>query len=587
MALRWRIALAFTGVTVVLLLVTGWYMRGAALGQTTETMRERLLAEARLAAGFVPGDAGDAHELQNWVEELDEALGARVTLIDPEGTVVADSRHNAATMENHSDRPERLEAVRQGWGSAVRGSETLGLDMLYAAAAVPGEGGGVQVLRLAVPLRTVREASAELRRGLMVGLGVAVLLFLLSSAWLSGVLTAPVQRLVEAGRRVARGDLEARVRESTRGEFSELADVFNTAIDRLGRVLRSSERQARRYAAILEQMSDAAVIVDGKGRVEMLNGAFVELFGVTAKQVEGKYLAQVGANYEVSQLVARALEQRVVQRDEVQVLHPEVRRLVGVATPLVGTDEEVTGAVGLLHDVTDLYRMDQVRREFVANASHELRTPTAGIKALAEVLQGGALKDPEKGPDFVQQIVDASDRLTAILDDMLVLTRVERGQELLRPKWVRVTEAFGEALGHVEPAARDKGIALASEAAEEDRLYADPNNLQTILVNLLDNAVKYTSAGGEVVVRGKAVPGGYEIAVVDTGIGIPEKDLGRIFERFYRVDKTRDRATGGTGLGLAIVRHSVEAHGGQVTVQSELGKGSTFTVFLPTPDSAA
>jgi signal transduction histidine kinase len=231
--------------------------------------------------------------------------------------------------------------------------------------------------------------------------------------------------------------------------------------------------------------------------------------------------------------------------------------------------------------------MDQVRREFVSNASHELRTPTAGIKALAEVLQGGALQDPSRGPEFLQQIIDASDRLTAILDDMLVLTRIERGQELLRPVWVEVGQAVGEALHQVQAQARQRDLALISDVPDGDRLYADRGALDTILTNLLDNAVKYTRAAGHVRVFGRQVPGGYEVSVSDTGVGVPEQDQERIFERFYRVDEGRDRASGGTGLGLAIVKHSVEAHGGRVRVRSRLGEGSTFTVFLPEPGSTA
>jgi two-component system phosphate regulon sensor histidine kinase PhoR len=328
-------------------------------------------------------------------------------------------------------------------------------------------------------------------------------------------------------------------------------------------------------------MSDAAVILDAAGRVELVNAEFERLFGVEQREIEGKLLEAIALNYDVSRLLARAREQGTTQRDEVRLIHPKTRTLLGVATPLTGADGEVMGAVGLLHDVTDLSRMDQVRRDFVSNASHELRTPAAGVKALAEALQRGALSDPERGPDFVRQIVEASERLTAILDDMLVLTRVERGQELLHPEWVEVRHAVEEALGQVRRRAETEGVSLEWSVSAEDRAYVDRNSLQTILTNLLDNAVKYTASGGRVTVRGRASPEGYEIAVEDTGVGIPEQDRERIFERFYRVDKARDRTTGGTGLGLAIVKHSVEAHGGHVRVRSRPGEGSTFTVFLP------
>jgi len=237
--------------------------------------------------------------------------------------------------------------------------------------------------------------------------------------------------------------------------------------------------------------------------------------------------------------------------------------------------------VGLLHDVTQLRETNRVRQDFVANASHELRTPAAGIKALAEALQAGAMEDPERGPEFAGQIVDAADRLTEILDDMLTLTRVERGARMLEPKMTDVGAALEDAADQVRPAADQKGVGVTVECDEGDRVYADPDSLQTLLLNLLDNAVKYTPEGGTVTARGREVPGGYQLAVEDTGVGIPREHQQRIFERFYRVDRARDRATGSTGLGLSIVRHIAESHGGRVAVSSREGEGSTFTAFLP------
>jgi two-component system phosphate regulon sensor histidine kinase PhoR len=507
-----------------------------------------------------------------------------VTLIEADGEIAADSRHDPEEMEDHGSRPERLQALREGWGSAVRPSATLGVDMLYVALAVPEEDRARDVVRLALPLTAVQAASRELRRALVSVFAVAGVVLLVLSSWLAGALTSPVERLVRAARRVARGDLAARVSGPAGGELAELTEVFNTAIDRLAELVGASQASARRYATVLEQMSDAVVIVDRQGRVELVNSTFRRVFNVEPAQLTGKFLEEVVLNYDLSQLLTRALEQGTSQRGELRLLYPETRFVVGVVTPLLDGEEQVAGAVGLLHDVTEVNRMDRVRRDFVANASHELRTPAAGIRALAEALQGGALEDPRRGPDFVAQIVDATDRLTAILDDMLVLTRVERGQELLNPQWLSARDACEEAIRHVAQRARDKGLALDLEAEETVRVHADAAALQTILINLLDNAVKFTPSGGEVLVQARAAKRGCEIQVRDTGVGIPEADLERVFERFYRVDKARDRATGGTGLGLAIVRHSVEAHGGSVTVRSALGEGSTFTVFLPAPD---
>lgn len=339
--------------------------------------------------------------------------------------------------------------------------------------------------------------------------------------------------------------------------------------------------QARHYEAILQQMTDAVMVVDADGRVKLVNRAFSRLFGTEPEDAEGRALESATLNYQVSALINRALRQATTQRDRVELSHPRPHALEGIATSLKDDEGGVIGAVALLHDITRLEQADRVRQDFVANASHELRTPAAGIKALAEALQAGAIDDPVRGREFCEQIVDAADRLADILSDMLTLTRVERGDELLEPRSISAADALEEALAQVRPAAEAKEIALEGAVDEEDKVFADPDALQTLLVNLLDNAVKYTPEGGAVIARGMGVEQGYRFEVADTGPGIPLEDQERIFERFYRVDRARSRQTGSTGLGLAIVKHIAEAHGGRVGLSSEPGDGSTFTVVLP------
>lgn len=587
LALRWRITLAFSLVLALVFAVLSLYLQAAALQSGTADMADSLRGEAQLTALALPAKLRPGATLQRLVQDLDQRSGARVTLIGSAGTVLADSREEPQGMENHAQRPERLQAVGEGWGQSTRYSHTLKLDMLYVAMALPATGTPPVVLRLAEPMQTVADTSRWLRRVILTVFAVALLLVWVVSYLIAGALTAPVQELVRVARRVDRGDLQARVGAVSGAEVGALARVFNAALDRLAALVEHSRRESRHYAAILEQMGDAVVIVDHGGKVEFLNPPFRRLFGVTEPAAEGHTAQEVTLSFDLSALLLRAIEQNTVQRDEIRLMQPEGLVLATVVTPLVDEAGSVVGAIGLLRDVTDRRRVEEMRREFVANASHELRTPAAGIKALAEVLQSGAFRDPEKGPRFVGQIVEAADRLTYILDDMLTLTRVERGQELLSAVWVPAPEAVAEAVRTVLPTAQARGVAVAPAVPSDDRVFADPSALQTILINLLDNAVKYSPEGETVTVTGRAVPGGYEFAVADHGVGIPEEHLPRIFERFYRVDKARDRATGGTGLGLSIVKHTVEAHGGRVTVRSQPGQGSTFTVVFPAPNGAA
>lgn len=582
--LRWRIAFGFTAVTAVVFLLLGLYLDSALLKNTTENERQRLLASAHLAAKALPDPPwGSDVDLQGMVGDLDSRSGARVTIIGPEGWVLADSRGDPSAMENHAERPERLQALSQGWGSAVRHSKTLGVDMLYVAVPLFDGAPAPAVLRLAFPLTAARAASAELRRNLAIAFVVAVSLVWLVSVWLASSLAAPVQRLVRVAQRVARGDLAARVEMGTGGELGELGGVFNATLERLSSLIATLERQAKSTGTMLQQMTDGVVAVDTQRRVQFANETFARAFGIGAVEIEGQNLEQLTTNYQLSLLLGRALSEGVAQRAEVRLLSPAARVLDGIATPLIDTDGRVMGAVALFRDLTALRQVERVRRDFVANVSHELRTPAAGIRALAEALQAGALREPDKAARFLEQIVEAAHRLTRILEDMLTLTRVEHGQESMNPRWLPVSGEFEAATAGLQPAAETKAIQLRAEVAEGDLVYADRAGLQTVLVNLLDNAVKYTPEGGTVSVTGRSVAGGYEISVADSGPGIAGEHLPRIFERFYRVDTARDRVSGGSGLGLAIVKHVVEAHGGRVTVQSASGQGSLFSVFFPSP----
>jgi|LSQX01.2.fsa_nt_gb two-component system phosphate regulon sensor histidine kinase PhoR len=575
--------LAFSLLAVGVLVALGVYLETVAKRLTVHAVQERLLGESRLVAILLPPPPWKpGPPLQAQAGEMDRLLGARVTLMDPEGRVVADSREEASRLESHAGRPERLQALQEGWGSAVRFSATEGFATVYVALAWPQGSARPSLVRLSVPLTTALAATRHLRGVILLTYLVALLFIILVSGRVAGSLTRPLQQLVHTARRVARGDLQARVEATPPGELGELTVVFNSALGRLETLVESSRRETRQLAAILAQMSDAVVVSDAEGRVQLVNPAFEELFGLRATAAVGRLVEEVGLNFDLTLLLRRALERQTVERGEVRLLHPDVpRALYGVVSPLL-EDGQTVGAVGLLRDVTELQRLDQVRSDFVANASHELRTPATGIRALAEALTSGALHDPEKAESFVKQILRQSERLTQILDDMLTLTQVERGPELLRPRWLPVREALSEAISRVQPAAVLRDLALTLEAGERDQVYADPDSLQTALVNLLDNAVKYSPDGGEVRLEGRAVTEGYAISVSDQGPGIPAQHQARVFERFYRVDQARSRATGGTGLGLSIVKHVMEAHRGRVAVHSE-GPGSTFVLFFPAP----
>jgi two-component system phosphate regulon sensor histidine kinase PhoR len=292
-------------------------------------------------------------------------------------------------------------------------------------------------------------------------------------------------------------------------------------------------------------------------------------------------VATATLHHDLGEMVQRTLTQRLATSGEIQVVQPHERTLEVYVAPLEAPHGALWGSVTVLHDLTPLRHLENVRRDFVANVSHELRTPVASIRAMAETLLSGASQDPELGPRFLTRIVQHTERLTFLLDDLLELARIESGQRELRKKPLDVREALAQAVEKLEPRSDAKHQLVRCEVSPELAVAADPEGLQQVLVNLLDNAIKYTPEEGTIQVSAQRENGLVKISVADTGIGIPRRDLRRIFERFYRVDKARSRELGGTGLGLSIVKHIVEAHGGWVAVESELGRGSCFTVFLP------
>ncbi len=549
----------------VVLLAIGGYAEAVLDARAARSTRTRLRAQARIAAG-VASDA--TYTPRTLVRRVATLAGARATLFDRQGSPLADSTPDHLTT---AARP----SADVLW-KAVSGERTISGEIVTTGSELPDG----TVLLLTGPVEPAIDAQRALR-GFFFGAFIVLALICWVAAlrgWNS--VDHALNRVKGVAERLSKGDLTARVWEPRRGPLSDLTAAIDDAIEHLGRLLSDARAQGRYYAAILDQMTDAVVAVDERSRVQFVNRPFARLFDVDPDGTAGRPLENVTLNYDISALVGRALEQGTVQRDSLTLTHPDEYTLECVATPLTDGDE-VIGAVALLHDITQLREAHRVRQDFVANASHELRTPAAGIKALAEALEAGALDDPERGPKFCEQIVEAADRLTEILDDMLTLTRVERGARLLEPRLIDVATALEDAANQVRPGAHQKQVSVTCEVAEGDQVYADPDALQTLLLNLLDNAVKYTPQGGSVTARGRAVPGGYELAVIDTGVGIPKDHQDRIFERFYRVDRARDRTTGSTGLGLSIVKHLAESHEGHVNVRSIEGEGSTFTAFFP------
>jgi two-component system phosphate regulon sensor histidine kinase PhoR len=583
--LRSRMAIGAVGAAgaallAVLLLVTP-LLRARSLAQE----QEALLAEARLMARMVEESlarGAGSEEIDRVVDAAARDVKARVTIVDPDGRVLGDSSLSGPALqavENHAGRPEVRAAIEAGDGAAVRRSTTVRDELLYTATAVRRDGRLLGVARVARSLEGLETQVAELRRAVGAALLVAFVLTALLSTLLSAPLVGPLNEIMDAARRYARGDLSARIRVGRSDELGELARILNQSAATLQERLLESDRDRGRIDAILLAMDDGLLAVDHRGNVVLANRALRRILE-TADPVGRHYLETIRQS-EVGAIVEGVLRGGERASVEVELFH--LRRVFALtAVPFPGDEGAPPGVVLTFHDVTERRRADRVRRDFVANASHELRTPLTSIRGFVEALEDGALQEPERATRFLGKIRTHADRMAALVEDLLELSRLESGER--PPLWedVRMAEIADEVVAGVAGLAGRKRIALRHSDGSAPAVVSDAERLRRILENLVENAIKYTPEGGRVEVRTAAGPaGGAVIEVEDDGPGIAAEHLPRIFERFYRVDKARSRELGGTGLGLAIVRHLAESMGATVSVRSEAGSGTCFTVRVP------
>jgi two-component system phosphate regulon sensor histidine kinase PhoR len=488
-------------------------------------------------------------------------------------------------MDNHAGRPEFAEALEGTPGHSLRFSHTLQQEMMYVAVPLVADGRVRGAVRAAYPLTGVY-APLEPRMGrIVVGGLVAALLAALISLWLSRALTEPLVKIQSVARRFAEGDFSGRVAAGDSKELGQLSDALNLMAVRLEEQIGTITHQRDEENAVLSSMLEGVIAVDPDERIINMNRAAADLMGVDVDDVRDRSIPETIRNVDLQNFVKRVLRSPHPVETDIVIHERDMRFLQAHGTMMRDAGQHVVGALVVLNDVTRLRRLETVRRDFVANVSHELKTPITTIKGFVETLLDGATEDKENGRRFLEIIGKNVDRLTAIIEDLLSLSRIEQDNELggVELSEGSVQVALTSAVDDCAATAAGKGIALELSCPEDLKTALNTALLQQAVVNLIDNAVKYSDTGSTVRVRAVRQNGGMAIAVEDQGPGIAEEHLPRLFERFYRVDKARSRELGGTGLGLAIVKHIVQAHRGKVEVQSALGEGSTFTIHLPPP----
>jgi two-component system phosphate regulon sensor histidine kinase PhoR len=579
-----KLGVGYAVLVATVMVVVGLYLTAAARASVVAELRERLAAECDLVSEIVK--AQGTGRFASRARQVEQRIGARITVIAPGGKVLVDSEADPAEMDLHDTRPEVVDALAGGTGWAVRPSLTVNTNMLYVARYY---GASEPIVRVAMPLSSVEGLSAGVQRAVVLAALGAGLLCVIGGFVFAGSVTRSLGHLAGVARRLGAGDLTARAHVATSDETAELSDALNGMADRLSAARGQLEEQAAHLGAILGQMADGVLAVGPDETIQVFNAAAGQLLETAPEAALGRRLAEVALNYELVEYVRRAMRLRTMERAEVCAGSDSPRVLAAVVSPVEAEDGGLVGAVLALRDMTELRRLEKVRQDFVANASHELRTPVAAIRSLAETLEGGALSDSEVAPRFLAQIVTNTEALARLLDDMMSLARLEATQYRPEPRSTEVAAAVQAAVSRLEPQASAKGIQLSMDVPEDLTVWCAEEDLLAAVVNLIDNAVKYTPEGGAVSVEGWPKGDRVLLSVTDTGPGIPESERSRIFERFYRVDKGRSRALGGTGLGLSIVKHAIESSGGRVWVESAPDGGARFTVNLsagPSPSTA-
>jgi two-component system phosphate regulon sensor histidine kinase PhoR len=565
--------------TTVVGVFAGVRLRAAYLERTRET----LVGEANVAANILQNNLRPDQSvvLNQKLAELGANLGCRISVVNEEGVVIADNEAGLSTLDNHRLRPEIVEAAQEGDGSSVRDSHSVGAELLYFAHKVTAADGKVYFVRLAVHLSTLSH-ELHLLYGTLIGVALsAMLIAAIICYFFASRHTAPVRELAGFAEALARGEMGRRLMPGGIGEIGTLTSSLNIMADSLSGLLSQLANERGELLAILASMNEGVIATDTRQRVVLVNEKAAELLHFPRDAAQGKPLWELVRNEPILRAAGEVLaggERRVFQ------ISPSAGRYLEIAACVFPSTGKFEGLVLVAHDTTKSVRYQELRKEFVANVSHELRTPLTVIRGFTETLRDGAINDPVAAPKFLATINKHVDQLQNLVADLLELSKLESSPEMPRRVSVDLAGVTRRVVDLLMPTAQKKNQALSLEISGHlPRIMGNPDYLERAVSNLIDNAIKYTPENGAV---GVAITSNHEsvsIEVQDNGIGIPPADLDRIFERFYRVDRSRSREMGGTGLGLSIVKHVAQVHGGSVDVRSTPGAGSKFRLKIPLP----
>jgi two-component system phosphate regulon sensor histidine kinase PhoR len=570
-----RIFLLYAAVMLLAGFFTEFYITDAVRESYLDGLRKNLAVQITLVAGRMDFTKKD---IDDYCRQLKEKTGARVTVVRADGTVIGDSNTDSSQMENHAHRPEIEQSLLYDTGSAIRYSHTLGYNFLYVAKRVTKNGDTEGFVRFAIPLEKVDRAVDVVRMKII----IIVILVLLATGLFSVSQIDHLRRLLhqiaDFSRSLARGEIDKRLFLKNAGEFTEISENLTAMSAELQEVIGRNEEERKRLNEILKSVPDALLIIDARGVIQLASTSSREFFGDVG--FAGKQFLEAVRSYELSDLMDEVRGKLVPGMAEFRLDHPEEKYLSVKVSPLFRKDRELSGFIAVFHDITQMKRLEQIRKDFVANVSHEIKTPITAIQGFADTLIEGAIDDRENALKFLQTIKANSERMNSLADDLMMISKIELGVIGIEKAEVDLEDVMKSVIATLHDKAAEKRLSLEISVHPHLRkVSADRNRLIQILTNLIDNAIKFTESGSVTVGSAEEGEKGY-LFVEDTGIGVPRRHLPRLGERFYRVDPARSRKLGGTGLGLAIVKHLVKAHGWEMKIESVEGKGTTVKIFV-------
>ncbi|MFC7442857.1 two-component system histidine kinase PnpS [Laceyella putida] len=575
-SLRARITWSFLLLIGCSVLGTGIFVALLLRSSYIDSLTTRLETEGKMLAETIAwtDETPKQGDFQHVAEIYGKALDAHITIFDMRGRVLGDSTGNRTLNFKEFPEVENALQMKKNDPTVIRNN------YLHAALPVEREGKVVGAIRISLGIQEVNQSLEKVWVSLALGLLIAYGLAGFFSSRIASSVTRPLEEIAQVAIDITQKKFHRRVQQTGKDEVAHLGQAINRMAHSLQKQMETIRKSERRLNSIIESLESGLIMIDATGKVSLANRSFERLFGIPVQDIIGRSYNKLTYPYDLTEMITECAESGERMRNEIQLYFPEERMLEANLAPM-WVEKNGVGVVVVLHDMTAIRRLEQLRKDFVANVSHELKTPITSIRGFSETLLDGAMSDPDTCREFLQIINEESLRLQRLIGELLDLSKIESKQIHLKMEPIRIEQLIQSVMKTMEERFRAKEQQWHIKIDESFEVEVDHDRFRQILLNLLSNASNYTPPGGHITIEADRQAEEWTCKVTDTGIGIPKEDLPRVFERFYRVDKARARDSGGTGLGLAIVKHLVEAHQGEIEVASQIGRGTTFTLTFP------